>query len=227
MPNLQDAIDRNLLSLYRQPILSIHEKPTAPPEYFEILLRVNDRSPKDFLRELTSIEQQQLDRWVFENVLKLAPEYRYAVNVSARSAEDSEFVSWLCSIKSHWLIVEITEHHAYTERTPEVIRRLKSHFYMLMDDLGAGYSSLVNLHGSSFDGIKFGGRLVSEVCINEKSRQMTGGIMAMAQEMGLSCVTECVETLEIWETLIQLKEVYAPCLPLFVQGWAVGKPERA
>ena len=231
VPTLSKAIEDNLLSLYRQAIQPIDTPLGAPPEYYEILLRIDDRgvlrSPVAFLVSLTSNELCQLDCWVFQQVCLLPSQFRYSVNLSTHSLENAVFVEQICAITTHWLIIELTEHSNYSANTIGAMRRLQSRFPVLMDDMCSGYSGLLSLHDLPFDGIKIDGQIISAICTNKKSRMMTGGIMAIAWDLNWVCVAEFVETIAAWDLLKRIRDEYAPGLKLHIQGFAAGLPEPA
>ena len=94
----------------------------------------------------------------------------------------------------------------------------------MLDDIGSGHSGLNRLFDFNFKGIKIDGHLVLQVEKSSKARTIVGGLMRIAQDLGICCVCEYVETLALWECLRQICAQYAPDLELYVQGWAVGMP---
>src|SRR5262249_35052353 len=65
---------------------------------------------------------------------------------------------------------------------------------IMLDDFGTGYSSLGRLSRLSIDGLKIDRSFVGRIEQDASSRAACAGIIALAQQLGLACVAEGVET---------------------------------
>ena len=73
-----------------------------------------------------------------------------------------------------------------------------------MDDFGAGYSSLSNLHRLTFDTLKIDRSFIMALGDARDTRPLVESILSIAQSFGLDAVAEGVETkaqLEVLQSL--------------------------
>lgn len=108
--------------------------------------------------------------------------------------------------------VEITE-SAFTDNMDtiaEAVSRLhEAGFYILMDDFGSGSSSLSMLHEMSLDVLKTDVRFMSKDTRDKRAISIVESVVSMAHLIGMSVVTEGVETEEQKENLIALGDSFA------------------
>lgn len=130
-----------------------------------------------------------------------------SVNISRIHLASEEFISTLdrlvekYDIPKKYIETEITE---TTENagTEEMIKKLKSHGYMLlMDDFGSGYSSLNMLKSTPFDVIKIDRDFFSEFMLSDRGKKIISHTISMSKDIGLDLVAEGVETKEQAEFL--------------------------
>ena len=99
-------------------------------------------------------------------------------------------------IPHKYLRIEITE-SAYMdnpEKLVNTISDLKQHgFTVLMDDFGAGYSSLNTLKDLSFDVLKIDKKLIDEIDNSNKAGSVVISIIRMARWLGMKVVAEGIE----------------------------------
>ena len=125
-----------------------------------------------------------------------------SVNMSLRDLEkvdiSSEVVARADAVGvSHDLIrIEFTESAA--SENPELFKEQvealrKAGFRVWMDDFGSGYSSLNTLQDFDFDLIKLDMGFISKF-EDKKARDIIGGIVQIARNMGVSTLAEGVET---------------------------------
>lgn len=217
------ALLKGDLSLVFQPIRKIYDSTDLEADYFEVLLRVKGGSPIAFLGRLSPQDYLKLDLWVFQQVCRLPRSCRYALNLSPGSLANHHFMELLVA-SNHQLVIEVTEHHAAELTETGLLIELCKQFPVVLDDLGSAYSGLNRLFGFKFDGIKIDGHLITPLEDDMRARAIVGHLMTMAQELGVYCVCEYVETPKLWEVLKALHDRYAPGLDLYVQGWAAGMP---
>lgn len=116
--------------------------------------------------------------------------------------------------------VEITE-SAFTDNTDTILTAIgKLHdagFHILMDDFGSGSSSLSMLHTMNLDVLKTDVQFMSRDEQDKRAVSIVESIISMAHMIGMSVVTEGVETEEQKNNLISMGENYA-------QGFYFYKP---
>ncbi len=65
---------------------------------------------------------------------------------------------------------------------------------LLIDDFGTGYASLSNLQRYNFSAIKIDNSYIKNVLVSEQDRKLVTAIIAMARSMGVSVISEGVES---------------------------------
>ena len=85
-----------------------------------------------------------------------------------------------------------------------------------MDDFGAGFTSLSNLKRLTFDKIKIDRSLCAGLGENERTAHIVGGLVRLAERLGIAATIEGIETSEQLAALEGL-----PCL---VQGYVFSPP---
>ncbi len=135
---------------------------------------------------------------------------RVAVNVSSRQLGDSAFTELVTStlretgLDPHRLELEITESSVLQERgvtlaTIQLLRQLGVH--VSIDDFGTGYSALSALKQLPVDGLKIDRSFVTDVVSDRSAATITGGLIGMANGLGLTVIAEGVETREQMQLL--------------------------
>ena len=116
--------------------------------------------------------------------------------------------------------VEITE-SAFTDNNATILEAIeKLHaagFHILMDDFGSGSSSLSMLHTMNLDVLKTDVQFMSRDADNKRAISIVESIISMAHMIGMSVVTEGVETEVQKDNLLSMGENYA-------QGYFFYKP---
>ena len=116
--------------------------------------------------------------------------------------------------------VEITE-SAFTDNTDTILEAItKLHdagFHILMDDFGSGSSSLSMLHTMNLDVLKTDVQFMSRDEQDSRAISIVESVISMAHMIGMSVVTEGVETEEQKNNLISMGDNYA-------QGYYFYKP---
>ena len=226
MPDSFDSThDRGDLSLVFQPIRPIKSSLNDEVDYFEALLRVREVSPITFLNRLSPKDYFKLDLWIAAQVQNLPHRCRYAINVSPFSFSNLRFIEMLLR-SSGLFVLELTEHLALSLAQSDLLSEVCTQFPVMLDDIGSAHSGLNRLLDFNFRGIKIDGHLVLQVEKSSKARAIVGGLLRIAEELGICCVCEFVETIEIWHLLRDIHAAKAPSLELYVQGWGVGLPRK-
>ena len=155
----------------------------------------------------------QLGEWVLRSAcLKMkewrdagVPPLRVAGNVSARQFTQSSFVDVVSSILDETgvdprnLELELTETTLMVnaDATVNTLFRLKElDLSIVVDDFGAGYSSLGYLKNFPIDRLKIDRSFVRDVCNNPNDRAIVEAIIAVASRLDLEVIAEGVETPE-------------------------------
>lgn len=110
-------------------------------------------------------------------------------------------------IPARRLNLEITETvlMTETEKNMGIISRLKEYgFRIEVDDFGSGFSSLNMLKDLDADVLKIDREFLRETQDHEKSRSILNMIIALSKELGMSVITEGVETREQIDSLLDM-----------------------
>jgi len=126
-----------------------------------------------------------------------------AINVSARQFRHPDFVShvlealWRTGANPSRLKLELTESLLLSD-VEDVIAKMSAlkgrGVGFSLDDFGTGYSSLAYLKRLPLDQLKIDQSFVSDVVANSNDAAITGAIVALAHQLGLSVIAEGVET---------------------------------
>jgi PAS domain S-box-containing protein len=212
--NLRHAIAAERIGVVYQPILSLESGlfigaealmrwacpgiGTVPPSEFiaiaeesGVIVRLGDW----ILREAC----RQTRRWQLEG----HEDFRVAVNVSARQADEREFfrtVMTACEaadLAPHYLELELTERvmmqpGGLALRNLEALRR--AGVRVSVDDFGTGYSALSYLASLPLDAIKLDRSFTTTIADDPFQAAIVSGIIRLAHGRGLSVVGEGIET---------------------------------
>lgn len=235
--HIDDAIANDLIKVFYQPIIRTR---TGEICGYEALVRwvdpENGMLPPGYFIE--TLERFHLIHFVDEFVVKkVCQDYRrlyeagetlvpFSVNVSRLDFEVCDVYKMLsdyCEIYNvppQMIDVEITE-SAFSDNTGlirESCRKLRDAGYEIwIDDFGSGYSSLTTLADYEFDVLKLDMVFLRSIDKNPKTKTLMSYIIKTANEMGLSSLSEGVETEEHYQFL---KEVGCER----AQGFYFGKP---
>jgi diguanylate cyclase len=239
---LPRAIERHELALHYQPIVDLERREVIK---LEALLRWHGAtgrfSPAEFIpiAEETGaivaigdwvIDQAcaQLALWRSRGLPAAGRALTMSVNVSARQLRDRDFPARVAAalerhrVRPQHLEIELTESQLldFDATTTRVLAALEGlGLKLVIDDFGAGFSSLAYLSRLSIDGIKVDRALIEDLGRSE-GRSVAAAILAMARSLAIDVVAEGVETEEQAGTLASLGYPKA-------QGWLFGKPMAA
>ena len=233
---LRDAVASGDLILHFQPQVDLVSADIVGAEAL-LRWRHGDRlvSPSVFVpvAEQTGLAVS-LGEWVLREACEHAMRWhsiqdrplRVGVNVSGRQLSDETFPSRVAAILQETglppdrLDLELTETsvidaNATTLATLRGLREVGVR--IAMDDFGTGYSSLTLLRELPVDTLKIDQSFIHGAATSERDVALVGGMLRMAQELGISTVCEGVETPE------QLRLLHARGCQI-VQGYLLGKP---
>ncbi len=118
------------------------------------------------------------------------------------------------------VLFEITE-SVYAEQTETLLQVIddfhKQGFMVLLDDFGTGYSSLSLLENAPFDRMKIDRSFISSAVQNPRTQTVLQSTINLADALGLSVVTEGVETEEQAQLMRAMGSQYA-------QGFLYARP---
>ncbi len=240
--DLRGAMARQELSLYYQPIFSLHSNAVVA---LEALLRWHHPTrgillPKDFM----GIAQQStmaldIGDWVIGKVVRdmniwssennSHKSISVCINVDESQFVQNDFVANLGSelkrgnIDPQRIRLEISERTLQACRTIEkpVLNSLRDMGVKLMlDDFGTGSSSLGRLQSLPIDTIKIDGDFVRKMNNSGRNKQLLEAMISLAKNLNKQIVAEGVEDLAL---VPQLKQLGCD----FVQGYVLGKPLAA
>ncbi len=234
---LRNAVGRNELEMYYQPIVRMVDRSIAG---FEALMRWKSPefgmvSPGRFipLAEKSGIihtlgnfalEQGTKDLAVLRDKGEAA--YFLSVNVSPLQLQHFDFVRNICNVvvlngAEKGIDIELTE-SAYMQdyfQLNRIMRALKAMgIAVSIDDFGTGYSSLGQLTTMDIDKVKIDQSFVKGIGKNERSVAVIRAVMGMFNELDIPLVAEGIETADQFEWLKSRGCQYG-------QGYLFGRPQ--
>jgi diguanylate cyclase (GGDEF)-like protein/PAS domain S-box-containing protein len=220
---LHQALEHNWFVLYFQPQVDQH----GTIEGAEALIRLQHPTlglllPSTFipLAESTSLIEPigkwviaqaclQLARWASQPALLAC---RLSINISTQQLQHADFVSDLLDVlkktgaNPKLLTLEITESLSLTHSSHalEKMRLLKQHgIRFSLDDFGTGFSSLSYLKNLPFDELKIDRSFIADITTNPTSASIVQATINLGQALGLTVITEGVETKDQLDLLVQ------------------------
>lgn len=235
---LRHALERNELTIAYQPIV---DSKSGEIIKAEALLRWDCEelgmiTPDYFIpiAEDTGVILP-IGEWVINQACKQVKDWRESgwsdlcvtINVSARQFQsDSTLVEAVATglrkndLPAEAIQLELTE-GILLEETSDSVKMMKllekMGVKLLIDDFGSGYASLSYLQRYNFDSIKIDRSYIDNVLNNEQDAKLVKAVIAMANSLGLSVVSEGVETKGQLDFLLN-----ANCK--FIQGYYFSKP---
>ena len=229
---LPRAIEREELDLAYQPIVALA---TGATQGVEALLRWRTAegepvSPADFIpiAEASGLIVP-IGAWVLERACSdIAPlaDLTVAVNVSAVQLRTPDFVGQVAKtlarsgLAPHRLVLELTESVLMDDVDDAIdafcaLRQLGVR--IAIDDFGTGFSSLATLADLPIDMLKVDRSFIAAMGSSPAHSALVGGVVSLADRLGLPVVAEGVETEEQLEALRDLGCALA-------QGYHLGRP---
>jgi EAL domain-containing protein (putative c-di-GMP-specific phosphodiesterase class I) len=219
---LQEALDKQHLELFYQPLLTLKTRKTVG---FEALVRW--RHPEFGIvmpdRFIALAEREGLIGPLTERVLNLAAaqistwqklgiDTFVSVNISAANivTELPDQLVRLCArhdIPPRLLSLELTETAAMGNRALmlEVLTRVRlKGFRLAIDDFGTGYSSLVQLHRLPFTELKIDQSFVGGMASSEEANVIVGAIVNLGHSLHLELIAEGIETEDLLKRLVAM-----------------------
>ncbi|ASJ75943.1 putative bifunctional diguanylate cyclase/phosphodiesterase [Granulosicoccus antarcticus] len=221
---LQQAIEKNELSLQYQPQIDIRSKMTCG---MEALIRWHSSefgrvAPADFIpvAEETGIINR-LGDWVLtravEDYQRLAKfgtsPTMLSVNLSRKQFEGGQIVTDVDRLLSRTgfdpnkLCLEITE-TALSSNSKKLQRQLLEltslGVRLSIDDFGVGYSSLLELRDYPFTEVKIDRAFITNVATDQHSQDIIGAVVDISRSIGAEVVAEGIENQEQFDQVALL-----------------------
>ena len=233
---LRQALDRDELQLYCQPILSLR-----PPGGFvmaEVLIRLREEEalmlpPGDFLPVFEHFGMMpELDRWVVSHVVRWLAGARpgslraFSVNVSVQTIGDPDFPAFVAAqlrsvkVAPAALTFEIEESSvlARTESAAQFAVAVKSlGCKVAIDGFGQRSVSFTPLKTLRVDYVKVDGSIVRNLLRSSVAEQKLKAVVRVGETIGVGVIAECVEQTDILGRLKALNVGFA-------QGFGIARP---
>lgn len=234
--HLGTAIAEGELSLVYQPLFSLLEEQI---ESCEVLLRWNSAelgavSPAEFI----PIAEQsgliyQLDEWVIRQACEQAARWatqghriEIAVNISALHVQRTELLPFVqrvleeTEVRPELLRLELTEGALMLDieaalRQLHALRQLG--IQLALDDFGTGYSSLSWLQNLPIGQLKLDRSLLENATEEPRREMVLASFITLAQMLGMTVVTEGIETSDQLALLRRLGSDFG-------QGYLLSRP---
>ena len=190
----------------------------GPGKYIENMENSGLISRHDF--HMFELACRQLEKWkgtAFENIA-------LSCNFTRITLSEENFIDKLLMISNSYsfdkakIAIEITEDAIEKDRetaTKNVVRAKEHGFRIYLDDLGSGYTSLVNLCDYPIDVVKIDRDILLKTEL-ENGKKLFAGIIALAHNMDIKVICEGVET-EEQNSLVSKSDCD------YVQGWYYSK----
>jgi diguanylate cyclase (GGDEF)-like protein/PAS domain S-box-containing protein len=211
--DLRQALSRNELQVYYQPILEMESGRIAKAE---ALLRWKHPSrgmisPAVFIPLAEEAKLiNEIGEWVFQQVISCVGHWhklfgriiQVSVNKSPVQFEKAEEQAWIgqmneLGLPGSAITVEITEGFLL-KQSPKAKQHLlecrNSGIAVSIDDFGTGFSSLSYLKQFDIDYVKIDRSFIKELEMNADDRALTEAIIVMAHKLGIKTIAEGVET---------------------------------
>jgi len=223
--HLRDAMSRNELQLYYQPIADIA---TGETWGFEALLRWDSPelgfvSPPAFIGIAEDCRLIiPIGEWVLTSACRFITSlheggykpYRISVNISLIQLMQDNFIEMVGKVLTHtglnpaMLQIEITE-SIFMESFEAIMNKLEFlqslGVRIALDDFGTGYSSLSYLKQLPIDALKIDKSFIDDLGADRSGESLAESIVSIGRNLGIEVTAEGVETREQLEDLKRMK----------------------
>ena len=219
--HLDELLRPDLLALHFQPIANLRTRTL----HLEGLLRISHARLGHINPELFFLvcelqgRTAEVDRMILCNALDHAQQWHaqgqpaaISVNVAPGTLLAEDFAAWLSAelaqrdLPENALRLEMTE-HAIIASGPGMSHAMghldSAGIHVVMDDFGAGYSSLGVLADLPISGIKCDRLFLRRVPQDLRRQALLRHVAAMSRELGLHVIVEGVETAEELRIVVQ------------------------
>src|SRR6202044_738813 len=215
LQRLQSALKENRFQLYQQPIVAAYADDGSGPR-MEVLVRMTDElgneiMPAEFMRAAERHKLMRLvDRWVVQttftavgrSVIVLTDRHSIAINVSAQSLGDPQFLEFVVEcldrtgVLPTQICFEISEAAVIANldsarRFVGVLHGMGCQF--AIDDFGSGVASFSNLRNLPLDYLKIDGALIRNLARDTVNQAMVAAMIKLARSLKFKVIAEQVE----------------------------------
>ena len=232
---INQAFENDWFFIQRQPVFAIADKKVL---HDEIYIRLAENGDTDktvnaglFMPSVRSMGlAPSLDRVVIEKTLQLLradKQAHFAINLSASSLDDHEFLQWLETTlaetkhASDRLIFEFAEYAVINklEQLTAFNKTLSEYGSSLaLDHFGAGFSAFAYLQGMPLAYVKIDGSYFKDIDADKQKQFFVQAMVDIAHGLDITTIAESVETQQTWESLKALKLDAG-------QGYYLARPE--
>ena len=232
----EDALARGEFVMYLQPQINAADEKIVGAEALVRWIKPEKGivPPLDFIPVLEKSGLiHKLDQYMWEEAAKKLAEWKavgrdlyISINISAKDFYYCDVYKFLTSLVEKYQIepqklkVEITETVLMQDVNAhkEILRKLNDYgFTIEMDDFGSGYSSLNTLKNVEMNTLKIDMGFLRAASFSQKVKDIISSIISMSKTLGMTVVTEGVETED------QVKFLREASCDIF-QGFYFSKP---
>lgn len=226
---IREAIDRQRIVVYAQPILDLRKECVAREELLVRMLDDNDDviSPSSFLPTAERLGLiTEIDRLVLSKAIELAGRSQpIAVNVSGASLSDPRLIADVRAaiadgLNPAWLDFEITETAAISNMEHARafgVAVTEMGCGLGLDDFGTGFSSFSYLKELPIQHLKIDVEFIRELPSSPTDQRLVQALVQFAKAFGQETVAEGIESSETLSLVRAFEIDYA-------QGFHVGEP---
>ena len=226
---IHSALEDGRMTVYAQPLIELI---TGRRMSFELLVRMVDQDgrlvePTIFMPAAERFGVvQQIDVWMVEQALRLAPSLRPEVNLSAVTMCDGPALREIVALlgaspeAARGIVFEITETAAVAHL--DAARAFAAATTGLgcglaLDDFGTGFGSFTYLRELPLRYLKIDTTFVKGLAGSPHDRRVVQSIISIAEQFGLRTIAEGVEDSETLDLLREMGSHYG-------QGFHLGRP---
>jgi len=226
---IREAIDRQRIVVYAQPIFDLRRECVAREELLVRMLDDNDDviPPSSFLPTAERLGLiTEIDRLVLSKAIELAGRSQpIAVNVSGASLSDPRLIADVRAaiadgLNPAWLDFEITETAAISNMEDARafgVAVTEMGCGLGLDDFGTGFSSFSYLKELPIQHLKIDVEFIRELPSSPTDQRLVQALVQFAKAFGQETVAEGIETTDTL-TMVRAFEID------YAQGFYVGKP---
>ncbi|MCQ2592850.1 MAG: EAL domain-containing protein [Treponema sp.] len=209
------ALVTNQFCMFLQPQIDAHTDKVIGAEALVRWYDINKgyRAPREFIQVLEDSGLiYQLDYYVWEKAVQKLSQWQsegldtyISINISVKDFYYGNIYDYLTALVEQYKVppsklnIEITESFLFGDSKlhKNIISKLRDYgFKIEMDDFGSGYSSLTTLKELPMDVLKIDMAFLQKTENLERSKIIISCIVQMARNLGMTIVTEGVETQE-------------------------------
>jgi diguanylate cyclase (GGDEF)-like protein len=207
--SIQRVLQGDGLSIVLQPIVNLADGRVVAAEALSRFDGEPHRGPDVWFAEASAVGlelelQMTAIRAALKRINALPSGARLSVNVSPSVLASPELLETFAGFPGERLAVELTEHTPvsdYAALGAAIASLRRNGIWLMIDDAGAGFSSLQHILGLHPDVIKLDVSLSRDIDSDPVRRALAASLVGFAREIGAIIVAEGIETQLELETL--------------------------